>query len=111
MPLSRKTKFSIKNVSEKFKKSIQAGIEPAIFCSVGKRVLHCATGPLILSKSFKLASFILFVINDKKNASVSKISIKHACLVSIIELRMFGGLLGFSSELAKGNGLVLGASG
>jgi hypothetical protein len=27
------------------KKSIQAGIEPAIFCSVGRRVIHCATGP------------------------------------------------------------------
>ena len=33
------------------------------------------------------------------------------CLVSIVELRTLGGLLGFSSELAKGNGLVLGASG
>ncbi len=33
--------ISYKNIS------IQAGIEPAIFCSVGRRVIHCATGPLI----------------------------------------------------------------
>ena len=28
--------------------SIQAGLEPTIFCSVGRRVIHCATGPVHL---------------------------------------------------------------
>ncbi len=27
---------------------ILAGIEPAIFCSVGRRVIHCATGPVVI---------------------------------------------------------------
>ena len=30
--------------------SISAGLEPAIFCSVGRRVIHCATRPLVFKK-------------------------------------------------------------
>ena len=56
------------------------------------------------------------VINDvtKRGRVLSFVTQVHkavVCLVSIVELRTFGGLLGFSSEQAKGNGLVLGVSG
>ena len=37
--------LSLKNRKIKKCKTILAGIEPAIFCSVGRRVIHCATGP------------------------------------------------------------------
>ena len=44
-----KNYYNCKNLITKLKKiTIQAGIEPAIFCLVGIRVIHCATGALLL---------------------------------------------------------------
>ena len=37
--------------------SIQAGLEPTIFCSVGRRVIHCATGPSYQGSMPGLTSF------------------------------------------------------
>ena len=34
------------NDSRKAKDAILPGLEPGIFCSVGRRVIHCATRPL-----------------------------------------------------------------
>ena len=47
--------------------SIQAGIEPAIFCSVGRRVIHCATGPLIFIFKYLMLLLQVFVIKFRQS--------------------------------------------
>ena len=49
-------------LGKKWKKiSSLPGVEPGIFCSVGRRVIHCATSPMVQRGRTKILLFDYFV--------------------------------------------------
>ncbi len=84
----------------KFKNQpIHAGIEPAIFCSVGRRVIHCATGPLWnlqKIKKFKSGLLQLFwwtnIVCHLRSVEHRKRNINHSsinCNSSLLKIFWF----------------------
>ena len=63
--------------------TISAGLEPAIFCSVGRRVIHCAMRPRWVV-SCRMVNFWAFIYSQILRAQVylMKTSEKHVTIMS-----------------------------